>query len=107
MVKDKLTDSRLNNNEDLNNSYQQLVNMVKANNELVEMLKKIVTKFGMLVELLVQLLLPAVDAVVFVSVVTASVGVEINSAVVTVFMTKLWMLVKLLVLLLLSAVDFG
>ena len=66
-----------------------------------------VTKFGMQVELLVLLLLPAVDAVVFVLVVTAAVGAEINSAVVAVFVTKLWMLVKLLVLLLLSAVDFG
>ena len=37
-----------------------------------------VTKFGMLVELLVLLLLPAVDSVVFVSVLTAAVGAEID-----------------------------
>ena len=65
-----------------------------------------VTKFGMQVELLVLLLLPAVDAVVFVLVVTAAVGAEIDYAVVVArFVTKLRMLVKLLVLILLSAVD--
>ena len=52
------------------------------------------------------LLLPAVDAVVFVSEMFPAVSAEIaDDVAVAVFVTKVWMLVKLTVLLLLSVVD--